>query len=97
MCQESRRLRQAGLYIGSACNREGRLLFFAAPSPPTVQGRGRRYFRDKAQAPQIKVVKLPLSDGVPGWRWGTTSGFRAGLCVPVTRPWDRVRGVPRGG
>lgn len=57
-------------------------LFFAAPSPPTVRGRGRRYFRDKAQAPQIKVVKLPHSDCVPGGGGGGSASVF--ICA---RPW----------
>lgn len=79
------------------CNREGHLLFFAAPSQPTVWGRGRRYFRDKAQAPQIKVVKLPLKVCVPSQREGAVSCVCAGgLCMSVTKPlgrWVGCQGV----
>lgn len=43
MCQEPTGLCQVGLYIGSVCNREGRLLFLLPPPHP-LMGRGRRYF-----------------------------------------------------
>lgn len=63
MCQECRRPQPVGL-CGSMCNM-GVPFYFCCPLPTCRQGRGRRYFRDKAQAPPIKVVKLPLSHSVP--------------------------------
>lgn len=80
MCQEPRP-RPGGACIGSACNREGCLPIFAAPPRPPSGAEGEKVFRDKAQAPQIKVVKLPLSDSRP---WLERARFLL-MCCPDHR------------
>jgi hypothetical protein len=65
---------------------------FCCPLPTHCLRRGRRYFRGKAQAPQIKVMTLPLSDIIPSQGWGAVSLILS-LCVSVTKLLGRLGGV----